>query len=120
MKALKNLFDHFNNAELKIAPNMKLKTISGNFMDKFDLALVFYKGSMIADPSMTLNQLDKKTTKKVKINSEPLNLKGSMKVGLAQKLFDEHFGVKVIIKDKDATRSVPATVTIGQASRGEY
>jgi hypothetical protein len=43
-----------------------------------------------------------------------------MKVGDAEKLFDEQFGVTVQIKDAEGKRLVPNEITIGQAARGEY
>ena len=43
-----------------------------------------------------------------------------MKVGEVEKLFDNHFGVTVQIKDKAEKKLIPNEITIGQASRGEY
>ena len=120
MGIIKNVLDHFNNAEFKVAPNKKLKTLSDEFLKTFGCALVFYKGSMIADGDMTLAALDSRTAKDVKKANAELKIKGSMKVGEAEKLFDKSFGVTVQIKDKTGKKLVPNDVTIGQASRGEY
>lgn len=49
-----------------------------------------------------------------------LKIKASMKVGEAEKLFDQNFGVTVQIKDKAGKVCVPNGITIGQAARGEY
>ena len=49
MGILNNLMDRFKNAEFSVAPQKKLKTISTEFKKSFDLTLVFYKGSKIAD-----------------------------------------------------------------------
>ena len=57
MGLLNNIKDHFNNAEFKVAPNKKLKTISDEFLKNFGCALVFYKGAQIADGDMTLAEL---------------------------------------------------------------
>lgn len=63
MGLLNNILDRFNKTELTVAPNKKLKSISLEFKSNFDLTLVFYKGSAIADATMTLAALDKRPTK---------------------------------------------------------
>ncbi len=120
MGLLNNILDHFNKAEFTVAPNKKLKTISQDFKSNFDLSLVFYKGNVIADSNLTLAGLDKRTSKKANTKAEGLKIKGSMKVGEVEKLFDNHFGVTVQIKDKAEKKLIPNEITIGQASRGEY
>ena len=120
MGLLNNLMDKFKNAEFTVAPNKKLKTLSADFKKAFNLSLVFYKGVQIADSELTLAALNKKTTKSVNIHAEGLNIKASMKVGDAEKLFDQNFGVTVQIKDAAGTKLVPNGITLGQAARGEY
>ena len=120
MGLLNNLMDKFKNAEFTVAPNKKLKTISSDFKKTFNLTLVFYKGSQIADGDMTLAALNKKTTKEVNAKADGLKIKASMKVGDAEKLFDSNFSVTVQIKDKAGSKLVPNGITIGQAARGEY
>lgn len=115
-----NIKDRFNKAEFTVAPNKKLKTISRDFEEAFDLKLVFYKGNIIADGDMTLAALDKKTSKDVNTKADGLSIKGSMKVGDVEKLFDTNFGVKVQVKDKKGEICVPNGITLGQAARGEY
>lgn len=114
------LKDRFNKAEFTVAPQKKLKTISKDFEESFDLKLVFYKGSVIADGDLTLSAINKKTSKEVNINADGLNIKGSMKVGDVEKLFDTNFGLKVQVKDKKGEICVPNEITLGQAARGEY
>lgn len=120
MGLLNNLMDKFKNAEFTVAPQKKLKTISADFKNAFNLSLVFYKGVQIADGDMTLAALNKKTTKEVKSDADALKIKASMKVGDVEKLFDTHFGVTVQIKDANAKNLVPNEITLGQAARGEY
>jgi hypothetical protein len=120
MGLLNNIKDAFNKADFTVAPNKKLKTISADFKKAFDLTLVFYKGVTIADPELTLNQLGKKTTKEVNTTADGIKIKGSTKVGEAEKMFDKAFGVTVQIKDKSGKNLVPNEITIGQAARGEY
>lgn len=120
MGIINSLKDKFNKAEFTVAPQKKLKTLSKDFMEAFDLSLVFYKGSVIADGDLTLHQLNEKTTKVVKANADGMKIKGSTKVGEAEKMFETNFGVKVQIKDKKGESCVPNGITIGQAARGEY
>ncbi len=120
MGLIKNIIDSFNKVEFTVAPNKKLKTISAEFKKAFNLTLVFYKGSQIADPELTLNQLGKKTTKEVNTIADGIKVKGSTKVGEAEKMFDKAFGVTVQIKDKPGKNLVPNEINIGQAARGEY
>ena len=120
MGLINNLKDKFNKAEFTVAPQKKLKTLSKEFLDAFDLQLVFYKGNIIAESDLTLAALNKKTTKDVKANADGIKIKGSTKVGDAEKMFDTNFGVKVQIKDKAGKICVPNEITIGQAARGEY
>lgn len=120
MGFLDNLKDKFKNAEFTVAPNKKLKTISADFKKAFELTLVFYKGNQIADGDLTLAGLNKKTTKDVKLTADALKIKASTKVGDAEKMFDDTFGVTVQIKDASGKKLVPNEITIGQAARGEY
>lgn len=118
MGLLDNIKDRFKNAEFSVAPNKKLKTISKDFKTAFDLSLIFYKGNMIAEDSLTLAALNKKTAKDVKTKSkEDLKIKASMKVGAVEDLFEKKFGVKVQIKDKAEKNLIDNDLTLGNAAR---
>lgn len=119
MGLFNNIKDRFNNAEFSVAPNKKLKTISKDFKSSFELDLVFYKGKKIAEDSLTLKQLNDKTSTEVKKNSEAeLKLKASMKVEEVEKAFINTYGTSVQIKREG--KLVPDKITLGQAARGEY
>ncbi|MGD9492131.1 MAG: hypothetical protein AB7V36_02120 [Bacteroidales bacterium] len=120
MGIINNFLDRFNKAELSVAPNKKLKTISSEFKKEFELRVVFYKGSQIADNELTLAGLNKKTSKDVNAKADNLKIKGSMKIAEVEELFDKQFGITVQIKDISGKKLVPNGITIGQASRGEY
>lgn len=120
MGLINNFLDRFNKAEFTVSPNKKLKTISSEFKEAFGVSLVFYKGNIIADSDLTLNQLNQKTTKQVTTSDASLKITANMKVSDAEKLFDKIFGVTVQIKDKSAKKLVPNEITIGQAAREEY
>ena len=119
MGLLNKIKDNFTKAEFTVSPQKKLKTLSAEFESAFGVELVFYKGKQIAEGDLTLKGLNDKTSKTVDTRAvEGLKIKGSMKVGDAEKLFDTHFGVTVQIK-KDG-KLVPNEITIGQAARGEF
>ena len=120
MGLLSNIKDHFTNAEFSVAPNKKVKTICADFKKTFGCTLAIYKGAQLADPELTLAALNKKTTKDVTTKSyDELKIKASMKVGEAEKLFDQMFGLTVQIKDPEGKKCVDNKLTIGQAARGE-
>ncbi|MBR2266076.1 MAG: hypothetical protein IJ882_05315 [Paludibacteraceae bacterium] len=120
MGLLNNIKDHFTNAEFTVAPNKKVKTVCADFKKAFGVTLVIYKGAQLADPEMTLAELNKRTSKDVKTKSyAELKIKASMKVGEAEKLFDQMFGLTVQIKDPSGKECVDNKLTIGQAARGE-
>ena len=110
--------DNFNKAEFNVSPQKKLKTLSAEFEKAFGVELVFYKGKKIAEGDLTLKQLNDKTTKTVDTRADGFKIKGSMKVGDAEQLFDAHFGVTVQIKK--GGKLVPNDMTIGEASRTEF
>lgn len=119
MGLLNNFKDRFKNAEFSVAPNKKLKTISKDFKTAFALELVFYKGKRIAEDSLTLKQLNDKTSSDIKKNSDAeLKLKASMKVEDVEKSFLSTYGTTVQIKSSG--KLVPDEVTLGQGARGEY
>ena len=118
MGLLDKIKDNFTRAEFTVAPNKKLKTLSAEFEKAFGVELVFYKGKQIADGTLTLKQLNDKTTKTVDTKADGFKVKGSMKVGDAEKLFDTSFGVTVQIKKRG--KLVPNGMTIGEASRKEF
>ena len=120
MGLLNSINDHFTNAEFTVAPNKKVKTVCADFKKTFGCTLAIYKGTQLADPDMTLAELNKRTTKDVKTKeSGELKIKASMKVGEAEKLFDQMFGLTVQIKDPKGKECVDNKLTIGQAARGE-
>ena len=117
MGLINSIKDHFTNAEFSVAPQMKVKSICKK---TFGCTLAIYKGAQLADPEMTLKQLNDRTAKDIKTRAaEEIKIKASMKVGDAEKLFDTAYGLKVQIKDPAGTRCVDNNLTIGQASRGE-
>ena len=93
---LKKIGDNFKAADFEIKPQMKIKTLCKNFNENFGLSLRVYKGQTIADGDLTLAQLNK-LSKKTELNSKAgsLKIRASMRVGDAEKIFKEHFGVNV-------------------------
>ncbi|MFZ9939786.1 MAG: hypothetical protein ACO3GN_05795 [Bacteroidia bacterium] len=121
MGFLDNILDHFNNSELTIAPNKKLRTLSNEFKEAFEVSLVFYKGKQIADGELTLAGLNSKTTQSVNTTSKAaIKIKASMKIVDVEQLFETTYGTKVQIKCPEGKRLIPNDITIGQGARGEY
>ena len=120
MGLFNSISDHFSSAEFSVSPNKKLKTISKQFKESFGLTLIFYKGKIIADNNLTINQLDLKVSKEIKTRDASLKIKAATKIGDAEQFFMDSFGVTVQIKDAEGKKLVPNEVTIGKASRGEY
>ena len=118
MGLLDKIKDNFTKAEFNVSPQKKLKTLSAEFEKAFGVELVFYKGNQIADGGLTLKQLNDKTSKTVDTRADGFNVKASMKVGEAEKLFDKNFGVTVQIKKNG--KLVPNDMTIGEATRTEF
>lgn len=112
--------DNFNSAEFSIAPNKKVKTVCKEFKDSFGVTLVIYKGNITAEGSLTINQLNKKTSKEVNKGAKDLKIVGAMKVGDVEDAMNEIFGIKVQIKDVKGKHLVPNEISIGEAARGEY
>lgn len=120
MGLLNNIKDHFSNAEFTVAPNKKVKTVCADFKKAFGCTLAIYKGTKLADGDLTLKQLNEKISKEINTRSaEALKIKASMKVGEAEKLFENTFGITVQIKDPSGKICVDNKLTIGQAARGE-
>jgi hypothetical protein len=118
MGIFNNIVDSFNKSEFSVSGNKKLKTISKEFKNCFELSLVFYKGNMIADGDLTLAALNKKTAKIVNTTSkDDVKIKGTMKVGDVEDLFENTYGVKVQIKDKSAKSLMDNDLSLGKASR---
>ena len=120
MGLLNNIKDHFTNAEFTVAPNKKVKTVCSDFKKAFGCTLAIYKGSVLADGDLTINQLNQHTTADIATASKAeLKIKASMKVGEAEELFKKTYGLTVQIKDPKGTVCVDNKLTIGQAARGE-
>ena len=117
MGLLDKIKDNFTKAEFTVSPQKKLKTLSAEFQAALGVELAFYKGKQLADGSLTLKQLNDKTTKTVDTKADGFKIKASMKVGDAEKLFDTNFGVTVQIKKNG--KLVPNDMTIGDAARAD-
>lgn len=112
--------DRFNKAEFTIAPNKKLKSLSKEFKEAYDLSLVFYKGNIIAEGDLTLGALNQKTSADIATTSkEGIKIKGNMLVKDVEKSFLDTYGVTVQIKDKKAERLIDNNSTLGEAARNQ-
>ena len=118
MGLINNFLDRFNKAEFTIAPNKKLKTLSKEFKEAYDLSLVFYKGNIIADGELTLGGLNKKTSATIETTSKDgIKIKGNMLVKDVEKSFLDTYGVTVQIKNKKADKLCDNNISLGEAAR---
>jgi len=100
MGLFNSIKDHFDKADF-LYLHKKTKTLSKDFKESFGLSLIFYKGNIIAEESLTLAALNNKTSSTILTKSnEELKIRASMKVGVVENLFLTTFGVTVQIKDK--------------------
>jgi hypothetical protein len=120
MGLLDKFLDRFNKAEFTIAPNKKLKSLSKEFKEAYGLSLVFYKGNMIAEETLTLGGLNQKTSAKISTTSkEGIKIKGNMLVKDVEKKFLDTYGVTVQIKNKKADKLIDNNITLGEAARNQ-
>ena len=121
MGLINNIKDRFTTAEFTISPSKRVKTICADFKRTFGCSLAIYKGTHIADGDLTINQLNQQVSAKIDVRSDKeVKSKASMKVGEAEKLFKDTYGLTVQVKKPEGTVCVPNRITIGQAARGEY
>lgn len=120
MGIFSSIKDHFDKADFSISPNKKLKPLSKDFKEAFGLSLVFYKGNIIAEETLTLAALNNKSSNTILTKSnEELQIRASMKVGVVEQLFMTTFGVTVQIKDKEASKLIDNKISLGDAARAE-
>jgi hypothetical protein len=120
MGLFNSIKDHFDKADFSVSPQKKLKTLSKEFKESFGLSLVFYKGNIIAEESLTLAALNNKTSKAILTKSnEELKIRASMKVGIVENLFMNTFGVTVQIKDKTGIKLIDNKLSLGDDTRLE-
>lgn len=118
MGLFNKVFDHFKTSDFTVAPNKKVKSVKKEFKDSFNLSLRIYKGSVFAEDSLTLKQLNEKTkATTINTNGKEFTLRASMKVGDAEEMFKTAFGIKVQIADKDDKKLINNKLTLGDAAR---
>lgn len=113
-----NMMDSFKSADFEIAGNMKVNSVCEAFKKNFGLTLRIYRGSKLIDGRMTINTLDERTTTTtINKDAERLTIKANQTVGEVEKLFLDHFGLKVRIATYDNSKFCPASQTLGEARR---
>lgn len=119
MGFFKNLLDNFKAEDFHMNSRMKVKSVQRLFKENFGLTLRVYKGKQFADPDLTINQLNKKTSDKIDANQEDITIKASIKIGDFEKRIFNTYGLKVQVADEWNRNLQPDNYTLGQAARKE-
>lgn len=119
MGIFSSITDRFKGADFDVAPNKKLKTIKKEFEENFGLKIKIYKGKILAEDSLTINQLNKKTSIDVKKDTRGIKIKASHTVENVEKSFMDNFGLNVNICYSDGKVIPPKEeqLTLGKALR---
>lgn len=82
-------------ASIKISGRMKVKTLKDEFKKAFGVGIRLYNGVKFADDDATLASIRKGDAK-----GGDVEIHGNLKVGNAEKLILDNFGIKNQIEDK--------------------
>lgn len=82
-------------ASIKISGRMKVKTLKEEFKKEFGFGIRIYNGVKFADDDVTLASIRKGDAK-----GGDVEIRGNMKVGNAEKLILDNYGIKIQIEDK--------------------
>lgn len=115
MGLLGKIMDNFKAADFDITANMKVKTLQNEFKKNFGVTLRVYNGVKFADGDKTLGSFKAANT-----NASGFKVKAKMTVDDVEDMFNQYFGLKVQIADKNDTHLLPNKITLGEGARGEY
>lgn len=119
MGFFKNLLDNFKAEDFHMNSRMKVKSVQRLFKENFGLTLRVYKGKQFADPDLTINQLNKKTSDEINANKKDITIKASMNTGDFEKEIKNEYGLTVQVADEFNKYLINDKYTLGQASRRE-
>ena len=114
---ISNFTDKFKGGDFHIEAHKKVKTIQSDFKQNFGLTLRVYKGKQLADPKLTLAELNSKTSKNINYSAEDVTIKASMTIHEVEQLIDSHFGLTVQIAKEFDNYCINNKYTLGQALR---
>lgn len=98
--------------ELKVAEGMQIGTVRQNFLETFGVGIRFYNGKKFADDDAAIVYVGKKNSDKY-AQSE-LSFGADALIKNVQKIFEDVFGVKIQIEDKDG-KLANETITLLEA-----
>lgn len=120
MEILNIIIDYFDTIVIYLSPNKKLKNLSKEFKNSFNLTLVFYQGNMVLEETLTIADLNfKKNTHEYSRSQKELKIRSSMKVGHVEELFSKTLRVTVQIKNNNNMGVIDNKISIGDAERAE-
>lgn len=83
-------------ASMKISGRMLVKSFKAQFKETFGIGVRLYNGARFADDDATLASIRKGDAK-----GGEVEIHGNLKVGNAEKLVLDNFGIKIQIEDKE-------------------
>ena len=96
-----------------IDTNKKLKTLSREFKDCFNLVLIFFDKRKIALANLTLNKLmEKSSLAPLNPTIEHAEITRSMSVSQVQGIFRQSYGVEIQIMDHKMKDQIPGHLTL--------
>jgi hypothetical protein len=101
-------------AEFAVSGRMKVKTLKNTFKEYFGVSLRVYKGNRFADDEDTLASVRKDSALKTK---DDMKVSGNMLIGTFEKKFNETFGIRVQVADKDNEKLLDDSITLSKAGK---
>lgn len=98
--------------DIKVTKATSVKSLKRQFKKEFDCSLMVYTGNRFADDDRKIYDLAKDDYK-----GGDLHLGARSRVGNVEDYFKESFGIKVQIKNSDASKLADNKMTLTQAGR---
>jgi len=97
--------------EIKVTKSTSVQSLKKQFKEHFNCSLeIYYGNNRIADDGKKIHEIAHKDYK-----GGDLDIGNRSRVGNVEKYFNESFGVKVQIKNADATKLAKDDMTLTQA-----
>jgi len=98
--------------EIRVTKSTSVKSLKRQFKQEFDCSLMIYTGNKFADEGKKIHDLAKDDYK-----GGDLHLGNRSRVGNVEEYFMDAFGIKVQIKNSDATKLADNKMTLTQAGK---
>ena len=100
-----------------VRTNKKLKILSREFKDCFNVVLIFYDNGRMALANYTLNKLiEKSSNNEANIVNGQVHITCNMTIDQVYDIFKQKFGVEIKIMDHKMKLSIPGHLTLSEVS----